>query len=31
MHESAGAHGEPKWKQAPAPLARQVKYPPTPA
>jgi hypothetical protein len=25
MHESSGAHAEPKWKHAPAPLDRHVK------
>lgn len=31
MHASGGAHGAPKWKHAPAPPARHVKYAPAPA
>ena len=31
MQPSAGAHGPPKWKHAPAPPARHVKYAAAPA
>ena len=31
MQESGGVHGPPKWKQAPAPPARHVKYAAAPA